>query len=145
MLYNAVEHGCADINKYSNNLISKSFCFKIMKFKELLDFIEFENNRAISHSKHIKNRERPYVRTVKLMEEVGELCNEIIAYGNHQRKEKQAFNKTNLEDLNEYSTEINKVVRKAMGNDTKIKYNIVDEIKPSPSGKYMYTFSRVKD
>ena len=57
-----------------------------MKFKELVDFIEFENNRAISHSKHIKNRERPYIRTVKLMEEVGELCSEIIAYGNHQGK-----------------------------------------------------------
>jgi len=55
------------------------------------------------------------------------------------------IDKTKLEDLDEYSTEINKVIRKVMGNNTKIKYNIVDEIKPSPSGKYMYTFSRVKD
>ncbi len=69
-----------------------------MKFKKLLDFIEFENNRAISYSKYIKDRERPYIRTVKLMEEIGELCNEIIAYGNYQRKEKQAFSKTNLEE-----------------------------------------------
>ena len=27
----------------------------------------------------------------------------------------------------------------------KIKYNIVDEIQPSLSGKYMYAFSRVED
>ena len=41
--------------------------------------------------------------------------------------------------------EINQKIRKAMGEEIKIKYNIVDEIKPSPSGKYMYAFSRVKD
>jgi phenylacetate-CoA ligase len=40
--------------------------------------------------------------------------------------------------------EINQTIRKVMGNDTKIKYNIVDEIEPSPSGKYMYAFSRIK-
>jgi phenylacetate-CoA ligase len=40
--------------------------------------------------------------------------------------------------------EINQIIWKAMGNDTKIKYNIVDEIKPSPSGKYMYAFSRLE-
>jgi len=39
---------------------------------------------------------------------------------------------------------INKKIRSVMGNETKIKYNIVDEIKASPSGKFMYTFSRIK-
>jgi len=55
------------------------------------------------------------------------------------------INKTKLKDLKEDFKEINQIIRKIMGNETKIKYNIVDEIKPNPSGKYMYAFSRVKD
>jgi len=39
---------------------------------------------------------------------------------------------------------VNKEIRSVMGSDTKIKYNILDEIKPSKAGKYMYAFSRVK-
>lgn len=31
-----------------------------------------------------------------------------------------------------------------MGHKITVKYNIVDEIKPSPSGKYMYIFSKVE-
>jgi len=41
--------------------------------------------------------------------------------------------------------EINKEIRSVMGNETKIKYNIVDEIKPSKAGKHMYAFSQVED
>ena len=55
------------------------------------------------------------------------------------------IDKTKLKDLDKDSKEINQVIWKVMGNETKIKYNIVDEIKPSSSGKYMYIFSRVKD
>ena len=55
------------------------------------------------------------------------------------------IDKTKLKDMDKDFKEINQTIRKAMGNDTKIKYNIVDEIKLSPSGKYMYSFSRVKD
>jgi phenylacetate-CoA ligase len=40
---------------------------------------------------------------------------------------------------------INKEIRLVMGNETKIQYNILDEIKPSKAGKYMQTFSQVKD
>jgi phenylacetate-CoA ligase len=54
------------------------------------------------------------------------------------------MDKTKLKDMDKDFKEINQTIRKAMGNDTKIKYNIVDEIDPSPSGKYMYVFSRVK-
>ena len=53
------------------------------------------------------------------------------------------INKTKVKDLEEDFEEINQIIRKLMGNDTKIKYNIVDEIKPSPSGKYMYAFSKL--
>jgi len=41
--------------------------------------------------------------------------------------------------------EINKKIRLVMGNETKIKYNIVDGIEPSKAGKYMYTFSQVEE
>jgi len=55
------------------------------------------------------------------------------------------IDKTKLKNMDKDFKEINQTIRKAMGKDTKIKYNIVNEIKLSPSGKYMYTFSRVKD
>ena len=41
--------------------------------------------------------------------------------------------------------EISEVIKPIMGNDIKIRYNIVDEIKYSPSGKYMHTFSKIKN
>jgi len=41
--------------------------------------------------------------------------------------------------------EINKSIKIIMGNKTIIKYNLVDVIDSSPSGKYRYVFSRVKD
>ena len=41
--------------------------------------------------------------------------------------------------------EISEVIKPIMGNDTKIKYNILNEIKSSPSGKYMYIFSKIKN
>lgn len=41
--------------------------------------------------------------------------------------------------------EITEVIKKVMGDDIKIKYNIVNEIKYPPSGKYMYTFSKIKN
>jgi phenylacetate-CoA ligase len=55
------------------------------------------------------------------------------------------IDKTKLKNLDKDFKEINQVIWKVMGNETKIKYNIVDEIKPSASGKYMYIFSRIKD
>ena len=41
-------------------------------------------------------------------------------------------------------TEINKKIKLAMGDKTKIKYNIVNVINPSPSGKYLQTFSQIE-
>jgi phenylacetate-CoA ligase len=40
---------------------------------------------------------------------------------------------------------INKEIRLVMGNETKIQYNILDEIKPTKAGKHMYTFSQIED
>lgn len=41
--------------------------------------------------------------------------------------------------------EISEVIKPIMGNDTKVEYNIINEIKNSPSGKYMYTFSKIRN
>jgi phenylacetate-CoA ligase len=54
------------------------------------------------------------------------------------------IDKTKLKDMDKDFKEINQIIWKAMGNDTKIKYNIVDEIKPSPSGKYLQIFSQIE-
>ena len=40
--------------------------------------------------------------------------------------------------------EINQKICKVMEHETTIKYNVVDEIEPSPSGKYNYAFSNIK-
>jgi len=50
-----------------------------------------------------------------------------------------------IQDVKKDFKNINKKIRLVMGNETKIKYNIVDEIKTNKSGKYMYAFSQIKD
>ena len=67
-----------------------------MEFQELLDFIEFENDRAIKNSPEMDDNYRLFVRAVKLTEEVGELSSQIIHYGNFQRREKGKFNRNEL-------------------------------------------------
>jgi len=54
------------------------------------------------------------------------------------------MDKTKLKDVNEEFKEANQAIRKVMGEEIEIKYNIVNKIKQSPSGKFMYIFSRVK-
>jgi phenylacetate-CoA ligase len=55
------------------------------------------------------------------------------------------IDKINLKDMDKDFKEINKKICKIMMHKTNVNYNIVDEIEPSPSGKYMYAFSRVKE
>ena len=55
------------------------------------------------------------------------------------------MDKTKLKDVNEEFKKENQAIRKVMGEEIEIKYNILDEIEPSPSGKFMYTFSRVQN
>ncbi len=61
-----------------------------MEFKELLKFINLEDKRIIN--KFGKNtptqKERILARTVKLTEELGELCNEVLSFNKDQREEK---------------------------------------------------------
>ena len=50
-----------------------------------------------------------------------------------------------IQDVKKDFKNINKKIKLVMGNETKIKYNIIDEIKPIKAGKYLYTFSQVED
>jgi len=61
-----------------------------MEFKELLEFINLENRRLIEKfgNNSSTQQERILARTVKLTEELGELCNEILTFNGDQRKEK---------------------------------------------------------
>ncbi len=60
-----------------------------MSFQELLQFIKSESERLVKkHGQGSSSREIVLPRTVKLNEEVGELCAEILALDNDQRKEK---------------------------------------------------------
>ena len=69
-----------------------------MKLKELLKFIEIENERLKKYYGGYSDQEkRILARTVKLTEELGELCDEILAHNSMQRKQKlDNYNKDNL-------------------------------------------------
>lgn len=68
-----------------------------MDFKNLQQFIDLENDRLMSRFGSNTQTERVLARTVKLTEELGELCNEILAFHGDQRQEKlDALEKDNL-------------------------------------------------
>jgi len=54
------------------------------------------------------------------------------------------IDKDKLKDMDKNFEAINQKIEKIMKHKTKIKYNILDEIEPSPSGKYLYAFSKVE-
>ena len=58
-----------------------------MEMKRLLEFIDFEDSRLNKYY-DIDNDKKILARTVKLMEELGELSNEILSHGSLQRKSK---------------------------------------------------------
>ena len=64
-----------------------------LKLEELQKFIQVEHQRLIKIAgSGFDEHKRSLARTVKLMEELGELSNEIMAYYNDQRKEKISGN-----------------------------------------------------
>lgn len=68
-----------------------------MDFKSLQQFIDLENDRLIRKSGSKNQTERILARTVKPTEELGELCNEVLAFNGDQRQEKlDALEKDNL-------------------------------------------------
>jgi NTP pyrophosphatase (non-canonical NTP hydrolase) len=69
-----------------------------MEIKELIKFIEIEDERLKKHYGNYSDQEkRILVRTVKLTEELGELSNEVLAHNSMQRKQKMdSYDKNNL-------------------------------------------------
>lgn len=60
-----------------------------MNLKDLLKFIAIENKRSEKYYGHRLDKEKQILaRTVKLTEELGELCNEVLAHYSLQRKQK---------------------------------------------------------
>ncbi len=69
-----------------------------MEFRELLEFISLEDGRLRKASgDSVDEEKRIFARTVKITEELGELCNEVLAFNSRQRKEKlEQWDKENL-------------------------------------------------
>jgi len=60
-----------------------------MKFTDLLKFIEIEDERLKNYYGGYGDQEkRILARAVKLSEELGELCDGVLAYNSFQRKQK---------------------------------------------------------
>jgi len=60
-----------------------------MELRDLLRFIEIEDEKLKKRYRSYSNREEVILaRTVKLGEEFGELCEEVLAYNSLQRKQK---------------------------------------------------------
>lgn len=60
-----------------------------MQLKDLIKFIKKEDKRLREHYGNYKDEEkRILARTVKLTEELGELCDEVLSYNSMQRKDK---------------------------------------------------------
>ncbi len=67
-----------------------------MELKELLKFIEIEDQRLNEYYSHADHEKMVLARTVKLSEEMGELCEEILAHNSLQRTQKMKGHNANL-------------------------------------------------
>jgi len=59
-----------------------------MDLKELLKFIEIEDVRLNKYYPHADSEKMVLARTVKLSEELGEFCEEVLAHNSLQRSQK---------------------------------------------------------
>lgn len=60
-----------------------------MEFKDLIKFIKLQDKRLREQYGNYGDEEkRILARTVKLTEELGELCDEVLSFGSMQRKDK---------------------------------------------------------
>ena len=70
-----------------------------MDLKDLLKFIEIESERLREYYHNIDEDKVILAQTVKLTEELGELCSEVLAHDSLQRKEKlENHNKENIQE-----------------------------------------------
>ncbi len=71
-----------------------------MTLKELLKFITDEDKRLKKYHHYCKDNEKTILaQTIKISEELGELCDEVLSFSNMQRKDK--LEKHNDESLAE--------------------------------------------
>ena len=101
-----------------------------MELKELLEFIDLENQRLIERVRknYSTQQERILARTVKLTEELGELCNEVLAFNGDQRKEKlDNHGKNNLSD--EFADVVITTLLLAKSMNIDIKEALINKIK----------------
>lgn len=99
-----------------------------MDFKELLQFIDIENDRIIKRFGSPTKQERILARTVKLTEELGELCNEVLTFNGDQRKDKlDNYDKNNLP--NEFADVIITTLLLAKSMDVDIIMALKNKIK----------------
>jgi NTP pyrophosphatase (non-canonical NTP hydrolase) len=59
-----------------------------MELRDLLRFVETEDEKLKKRYSSLSDQEVILARTVKLAEEFGELCEEVLAYNALQRKQK---------------------------------------------------------
>lgn len=59
-----------------------------MQSKELKNFIDRIDKKLKKQFNHLDDEKRALARTIKLVEEVGELCEEILLHSNLQRRKK---------------------------------------------------------
>lgn len=64
-----------------------------MEFKELQKFMKVENQRLNDYYSFVEPKNRKFAQTLKIVEEVGELSEQILRSENIQRKEKLAIDK----------------------------------------------------
>jgi NTP pyrophosphatase (non-canonical NTP hydrolase) len=100
-----------------------------MDLKELLQFINIEDRRLKKYYGGYTDQEkRILARTVKLSEELGELCNAILATHSMQRKEKLAnHNRKNLSE--EFADVIITTLLLAKSMDINIEKALEEKVK----------------
>ncbi len=100
-----------------------------MTFKELLKFIAMERERLSKHTgKYADTEKEIFARTVKVGEEFGELCQEVLFHANLQGKhKKEKFDKDNLS--NEFADVIFTTLLLAQDMNVDIEKAMEDKIK----------------
>lgn len=98
-----------------------------MNTKDLTDFIDSHHEWLRKHYKYSDNQKEVLARAVKLSEEVGELCEQILSFNSLQLKRKlNKFKKENLDD--EFADVIITALLLAKSADVDIKKALENKI-----------------
>jgi NTP pyrophosphatase (non-canonical NTP hydrolase) len=100
-----------------------------MTFEELLKFIALERERLAEHTGKYEDAEKEiFARTVKVGEEFGELCQEVLFHANLQGKHKKdKFDQNNL--ANEFADVIFTTLLLAQDMNVNIEQALENKIK----------------